>query len=158
MCFEPVTMAIVGTAIAAGGQLFSGYQGMQAGNYSAQVAKNNARAAEQKSGFEANLIRERGEDIESSARAALGKSGVDPGASTSAAAVIGQSAQNTEMDALAAIYSGKLDANAQRAAGKLYKQQGRAAMVGGIIGAGSTLLTGISRAGGGSTYNTGALS
>lgn len=157
MCFEPVTMAIAGTALASAGSLFAGYQGMQAGNYSATVAKNNATAAEQKAGFEAGLIRERGDDTVSAGVAALGKSGVDPGASGSAAAVIGKSAENAEMDALAALYSGRIDANAQRAAAKLYKSQGRQAMVAGVINAGSTLLTGLSRPGGGSTYGQGGL-
>lgn len=151
-------LAALGTAVSAAGAVVSGMQAQQAGNYNAEVARNNALAAEQKAGFEAGLIRERGAETLSAGTAAFGKAGVDLSGSTSVGATLGQTARNTEMDALAALYSGRIDANAYRAQAELERSRGRQAMVAGVINAGSTLLTGLSRRGGGSSYGAGATS
>ena len=113
-----------------------------AARYNAAVAENDANAAAQQSQYEAQRIRDRNRRILASQRANQAKSGLALTGSFSDVQL--DSAIQGEMDALAAIYTGQINAGSAEARAQLSRMEGRAAKRAGYLGAGGSLLTGAS--------------
>jgi len=122
------TIGIVFTAMQAVGSISAGVSQQRA-------AQANAAAITSQAAYEERLQREQAARVMGAARAATAASGLV--LTGSALDVIADSAAAAEMDALAIRASGR-----QRAAVALY--EGRAALMGGIVGAGSAILSGVS--------------
>jgi len=130
----------LGTLVSAFGALAGGVQQQRVADYQAQVAKNNAAASRQAASANAERIRDRVRSTQSSARAAFAKSGV--ALQGTPLAVLGANQAEGELDVLTAIYKGELSGIAQENSAALARAEGSSALTGGLIGAGSTFLTG----------------
>ena len=143
MC-EPLTTALIimgaSTAIGVGGQLYAGEQQRRAASYSADVAEQAARAAQEKAAYDEEMHRERIRKTLSTIRSLYGKSGVDMTGTPLLA--LEETAAQGEMDALAIRYGGDVAAARQRSEAALLKMQGKVASTSSYFQAGSTLLQG----------------
>jgi hypothetical protein len=153
--FDPVTLAVVGTGMMAGGQVYSGLSANAEGkssqnmaNYNAQLAEREAKMTEQKTAYQQKLQAEEADRRMSTLRAGLGASGA---VTTEGAPLMIQSKQASEfeMENLMTGFQGaqeaqglRSEANLQRMQGKQARRAGKNAMIGSFIGAGSSLMTG----------------
>lgn len=131
---------IIAAVVAAAGTAYSGEQQRKAASVNADIAQQNAIAAQQKAAFDEERHRDQLKKLMSSQRSLYGKSGVDM--SGSPLLVMEDTAAEGELDALAIRYGGNVEAAQQRSAANLYRMQGGAAATSGYIQAGSTLLQG----------------
>ena len=126
MC-EPLTTALVimaaTTAVSAGGTLYAGEQQRKAASYSADVAEQAARAAQERAAYDEEMHRERIRKTLSTIRSLYGKSGVDM--TGTPLLTLEETAAQGEMDALAIRYGGNVAAAQKRSEAALYKMQGR---------------------------------
>ena len=141
MCELTMGLIAAGTALSAGGALQQGLAQSAASKYNAKIAENNATAAQQQADFSEKLQRERSARALASQRVAIGKSGVTR--EGSALDVLAESAAEAEMDARAIRYGGELESNAYRAQAALDKHSAKMAKMGGYIGAGTALFSGL---------------
>lgn len=135
----------ISTAVSVYGAISSASAQEDAADYNAAVEKNAAFTAQQQGEFDAQQIRNKGRKILAQQRAGYGASGVDPNAG-SPLDVAQDTANQNEMEALVAIYTGKSGATAHLAQAKLDKMRGSAAVTAGYIGAGTSLLSGATSA------------
>ena len=158
--FDPVTMAVVGTGMMAGGQIYSGMaasaEGKSAENmakYNAAMDEREAKSIEARTKVQQRLQAEEAERRMGTLRAGLGASGA---VTTAGSPLMIQTTQAVE-DELANLmtgYTGREEATAARSGaalsrmeGKMARQRGKAGMYAGFIGAGSSLLTGFGDSG-----------
>lgn len=147
MGFDPVTIGIIGlaaSAISAGGSFISGMQQQDMANYNAAVAEQNAKMATDKATYDAKMHNQEVRRILAAQRSLYGASGVSS-ESGSPLLVMDDTVKQGAMDALAIRYGGDVDAAKQRSQANLYRMQGKNAMTSSVIGAGSTLLTGMTK-------------
>lgn len=114
-----------GTAVSMVGQAEAADAQKKAADYNAQVAQNNAIAAQQESAYEAARIRDKNRRVLASATAAQAKNGVVLSGSSSD--VLYDSSVQGELDAMAALYTGKVSSNAAMAESRLQKMKADAA-------------------------------
>jgi hypothetical protein len=154
-------MAVAGTVVSAGGAVYQGMaantEGKSAQNmadYNADLAKQEAKAIEARGAVEQRLQAEEAARSLSSTKAGLGASGA---VTTAGSPLLIQATQaaESEMDNLWMGYNTAVDASQARSQaaisrmeGKLARQKGRNKATGSYIGAGASLLTGFSGAGG----------
>jgi hypothetical protein len=142
----------------AGSQIYGGVaaaqeakseQAMQ--NYNAAVKEQEAKAIEQRTALQQRKEAEEADRRMSAMEARMGAGGF---VTTTGTPLLIQAKQASEfeLDNLMIGYEGaeeaaraRSEAEGYRMAGKYARQRGRSAMIGGFIGAGSTLLTGFSR-------------
>ncbi len=138
-------LSVVGAGVGAYAAIQQGQAQEAAAKYNSKVAQNNAIMAQQQSSLEAARIRRKNLQIIGMQRAAQAKSGValDSG---SAADVAYDSKVEGEMNALTALYTGKISANSSIARSKLDLLEGENAVTGSYFNAGSTILTGLGNA------------
>lgn len=110
-----------GTAVSIVGQQEAADAQKRSADYNAQVAQNNAIAAQQESEYEAARIRDKNRRVLASATAAQAKNGVVLDGSSSD--VLYDSSVQGELDAMAALYTGKVSANASTAEARLQKMK-----------------------------------
>lgn len=144
-----------GTFISAISSLAQGVAGMQAADAQAKAYENQAKVKEaqatqalEKAQMEARLLRERGDRFKGTQRSLLGASGVAVN-SGSALDLLADTAYGVESDVSMAKYNAQLEAWGfqteaanLRGQASMAKSQGKYAMLGGVLGAGSSLLTG----------------
>jgi len=151
---------IAAAALAAGGQIYSGLAANAEGksaqnmaNYNAQLSEREATMTEQKTAYQQKLQAEEADRRQSTMRAGLGASGA---VTTTGAPLLIQAEQanQDEMQNLMIGFEGQQEATAlrseatlQRMQGKQARKAGKNAMIGGFIGAGSSLMTGFSNSG-----------
>lgn len=140
-----IVMAIVSAAISATSAITSAQSQSDAAKYNAAVASNNATAAAQQGEFDAQQIRDKNRRTLAQQRNSFAANGIAPD-SGSASDVSADSAQQGEMQALMAIYTGRSSANAYDAQARLQQSNAGNAMTAGYIGAGASILGGISGA------------
>ena len=143
--------SIVATIAAAG---FSAYAQHQAGQqqnaaakYNAKVAENNQIAARQAAEIKANEIRQNNRMILARARNNALSNGGELRSGTSALDILAFDANQGELSALRAQYTGEVDVLGLEAQKRMYRFQGAQAAYAGGIGATSTLLGGLGQAG-----------
>lgn len=137
---------IVAASISAYGMYAQGQAQKEVGEYNAKIQENNALTARREAEFQAKRIRDQHLRIEGTQVAAASKSGLTISGSVND--VMNDSAQESEMDALVAIYKGQAGADAQTAAARLSRFEGNSAASNATIGAAGTLIGGIGSAGG----------
>lgn len=123
----------------------------QVAQYNAKVAEREAQAIEQKTAFEQQRQAEEAARIEGSLRANLGASGAVPSEGTPLMLQSKQAAES-ELDNLMIGYEGQIGAGRARSQSRLdkmqagiYSQKASNARTAGMIGAGTTLLTGFGK-------------
>lgn len=137
-----IVATLAATAVSAGSAIAQGEAAEDAAKYNAAVANNDAAAANDQAQYEASRIRDRNRRILASQRAGQAKSGLAMSGSFSDVQL--DSTIQGEMDALAAIYTGQINAGSAQARAQLAKLEGRNAKRAGYMGAGGSLLTGAS--------------
>lgn len=157
MC-DPISLTVAATAVTAAGTLYGGYRAKQEGDYNAAVANNNATLERQQA---ADAL-ERGKDeevryyrqlaqLKSQQQAAFAANGLDTTFGSAADTIvdtniIGQAdayalRENTQREARGYLIS----AQNMREEGRAAKRQGRDALVGSVIEASGTILSGASQ-------------
>jgi hypothetical protein len=151
----PAALMVAGTALGAGGQIYSGMTASTEGksaqnmaNYNAALAEREATMTEQKTSIQQRQQMEEAERRKSTMRANMGAAGV---VSTEGTPLLIQ-AQQAEQDELQNLMIGfegaeqarslRSEATLQRLQGKQARRAGKASALGSYIGAGSSLLTG----------------
>ena len=125
--------------LSAGGKALEGYQLQQQGKANARTLQAQARQVATGTGMEeAKLRRQQAQEIASQV-ASIGGRGIAP--SGSIVDVIRQNAANAEMDALTLRYRGDIERAGLQAQSRMAAYQGNQQMAGGLIGAGTKLLT-----------------
>lgn len=148
----------IGTGISAFGTIQQGQaaaaqaEGAAAmAEFNAQVAEQEAKAIEQRTAFESRRQAEAADRQQSALVAALGASGVQPGAGAPLRIQVEQE-KESELETLLIGFEGQIgaqrarnQASLDRLQGKIFSQKAGFARTAGAIGAGATLLTGFSR-------------
>ena len=142
----------LGTVASAFGTFAGGVAQKRVGDYNAKVAENNAVAEQQRSAYEAGMIRDDKRRILGTQLATQAGNGLSVQSGTPVA-VLGDTAGSAEMDILARLYGGESAATAFRNDATLQRAQGKAAMGASVLGAGTTLLTGFGRMAANRAYN-----
>lgn len=137
----PAIIAAAAAAMKAGAQIAQGVAGYQAGQATQKQYQAEARSELSAGNIEAGRIRKEGDAFLGQTRTIQAASGVDI-STGSPADVAAESAKNIELDALMTTYGSTLRATQAITKGRIARAQGSAALVQGIVGGGSTLLTG----------------
>lgn len=145
MGLDPVSLAVIGTVIAAGSAGYSAYAQNEAANKQADL--QNEQAAQEKAAAvaEAGKIREKGVRIAASQEAALAGSGVKLDGQGSGGALLSETSRLAEQDALAAITGGNNRAKLLSGEADISRSKGQASLISGGLNVGSTLLGGYNK-------------
>lgn len=135
---DPITLMVASAVVGAVGSIAQGVSANKAAKFNAQVAANNARLAQQTGEENAARIQRQSTQIEGAQKATLGASGIS--LTGSSLDVLSDTAIEGELAALDAKNAGINDASRFRAEEKLARARGRAALIGGFMGAGTKLL------------------
>lgn len=133
---------LAGTAVSALGAIQAGNAQNEAAQYNAKIADNNAAAERERASYDAGLIKDERRRVIGSQRAAMAANGLEI-STGSPVAVLGDTTGQSEMDVLARIYGGESAATAYGNDATRMRIEGKAAKQAGMIGAGTTLLTGL---------------
>jgi hypothetical protein len=162
MCFATAALiaGVAGSAVSAGGQLYSGAAKAQAANYSAEVAKNNAIIAEQNADYSvaAGVQRGANQSLKGAAagarlKTAQAASGIDVNKGSPVDVQVSQreteklDTDTTLNNALLEAYGYRSKATGFKAQSQLDKMSADASETGAIIGATGTLLSSASSLG-----------
>lgn len=143
MC-EPATLAATAMAVSGGINAYGQYQQgkfmEEQADYNAQVAEQNAEAAEVAGGDRAADIRERGRAIRSRQRSVGAATGLEVGSGTSLDLLM-DTAMGSELDAQTAIYNSQQDAYGLRLNAGQLRRQGKMDSTASKYRAGGTLLS-----------------
>ena len=120
------------------GNMASAKAARQMGEYNAKVAENQAIAARQKAEFDEDRQRQQSRMFAGRQRASLSQAG---GELMDAGDVLGMTAEEAEIDALAIRYGGNVAAQSARQSGALAKAQAKQAEKASYMQAGKSLLT-----------------
>ncbi|SDV49187.1 virion core protein, T7 gp14 family [Chitinasiproducens palmae] len=154
---DPGTLAITSAVVGGAGSLINGYTNSRNAANQATAAEYNANLADRNAGiaYQQGVAREEQQRRQSAQqlgaqRAAVSESGFDP-SSGSALDVQVQSTGSAELDALQTRYQGILQANSyeeqarqSRMQAAQYRSNAKTALIGGVIGAGTSALMGYS--------------
>jgi hypothetical protein len=138
-------IGLVGTAVSVVGTVMSAQQQNDMADYNAAVSNQNAQMAEEKAAYDARIHNQGVRKILAAQRSLYGKSGISS-EEGSPLLVMDDTIKQGAMDALAIRYGGDVAAAQQRSAANLSKMQGKNAMTSGMLGAGTTLLSGTASA------------
>jgi hypothetical protein len=133
---------IAGTAVSALGAVQAGNAQNEVAQYNAKIADNNATAERERAAYDAGLIKDERRRVIGSQRAAMAANGLEI-STGSPVAVLGDTTGQSEMDVLARLYGGESAATAYGNDATRMRIEGKAAKQAGKIGAGTTLLTGL---------------
>lgn len=136
----------VGTAVSAYGQYQAGKAQKRAYEYNAQIQEQNAKMAQEQAEYEARRQKSRTRKMLAAQRVAYNASGV-VGSTGTALDTLRQTMMEGEMDRMAILYGGDVEAVNQRSQAALSRMQGKAAYKAGMFGAASTLLGGAGKTG-----------
>jgi hypothetical protein len=132
-------LGIAGAALGGFGSIFSGIQQAQANTFNAKVARQQADQAEAEAAADAEQTRQDNQRKLGAAEAAFGASGVD--LQGSPLDVLSDLATQGELSRRLILYKGKNQANQFLTQAAIDRSQAGAALAGGILGAGTTVLT-----------------
>tara|TARA_R100000664_G_C2757720_1_gene146106 strand:- start:1152 stop:1619 length:468 start_codon:yes stop_codon:yes gene_type:complete len=140
-----LALSAAGSVFGAFGSIQQGKAAKRAADYNAAIQRNQAIAAKQKAEFDADRQRQVAAAQRAQARAGFAKGGVVMEGTP--LLVLESSAEQAELDAQAILYGGDVQATGYEAQANLSEMEGRSAKKAGYIGAGTTLLTGVGKAG-----------
>ena len=132
------TLALIATAATAAGSIVSGIQGAKAGREQEKLFRQQAALEKVAATEEERQTRREGQRLRSAQLARFGKAGVT--LTGTPAFVLAETAEEQERDVLLIRFGGESKAQRAIAEGKLARSRGQQALVGGIVGAGTTLL------------------
>jgi hypothetical protein len=140
-------IGIGASAIGAGFSIYQGIQGRKAAGEAQEQAELNAGAAKKKAQFEEEQARLRLRRLIGSQRALYAKAGVDL-SSGSPLLTLTQTEEEGQRELEMIRMGGNVDIRKQMSQARIYGQQGRTALLGGVMQGTSTFLSGLGKAGG----------
>lgn len=142
MCFDPVTaLAIGSTAIGAAGQLSQASAAQSAANMQAKIYESQAKTRAAQASFDESRVRDQVGAILGGQTAYYASSGLDV-TQGSPVTIAAQTAAQGEVDAVLTRQKGQADAAGLNLQAEQERQAGKQAMMQGVFGAGTTLLSG----------------
>lgn len=135
-------LSMAGVGMAAYGQYQAGKSAEEVAEYNARVQENQAKREEYAAGYEADMLADRGKKLRAKQRVAYAKAGV-----TSAGTpllVFEETAAEIAQDVAMTRWGGTQRASYYRSAAGISLMKGRSAYRAGVIGAGTSLLSGAS--------------
>ena len=135
---DPATLAIIGTAVAAGGAVLTGVQGAAAGRTQAKVARQQAELERRAATAGERQERERARRFRSRQLAKFSKAGVLT--TGTPALVLETTAEQQERDALNIRFGGAVGRQRALSEAAIARQAGQQALFGGGISAATTIL------------------
>ncbi len=149
MSVTALTIAAIGTAVAGAGitalgQFQQGRQAERVAEYNAAVQANQAKLEEFSAQHEADLLRERGRKLLAAQTARFAASGV--GLAGTPLLVQEETARSIDQDVSLIRFGGRQRASFRRSQASLSLFEGRSARRAGTIAAGTSLLSGATRA------------
>lgn len=144
---DPVTMTVLAVGVQAFGQIQQGQAAKRSADYNAAISRQNAETTRQQT-----EARKETQDRERRLRlgANIASGGASGVGSEAFGDVMASNAMQEELDLLTLESEGLLQARDFEAQANLQKAEGRQALTSSIIGAGSTILGGVSNGLGGS--------
>lgn len=136
--------AVAASAVAAYSSVQAGQAQNKMAKYNAQVAEQQAKAQRDAAAYQADRAREQAAKNRSAQRVAAAASGVTPEGSP--LELLGDTAAMDEMNALVIKYNGEVGASQSESRATLDRMQGRQAVTSSYLSAGSSLLSGASKA------------
>ncbi|RWL21675.1 MULTISPECIES: hypothetical protein [Mesorhizobium] len=136
------TLALIGTALSAGGALVEGQQSRQMADYQAKAYEQQARADAQAAALEQGQERHKQDLLQAQARAQAGASGVS--ISGSPTEVLAANARQGQLDIKAIQYGSQLRQNNLTTQAAISRFSGRQAVAASILKAGGNLVSGLS--------------
>jgi hypothetical protein len=140
-----VAASAIGTGVAIMGQMQAASAQASAANYNAEVARNNAIAAQQQARQNELIQQQQSRQKIGGITAAYGASGIDSG-SGSALDVLGSSAANAELDRQTLVFNGALQAAGYGDEAALDAARAGSAKTAGLTSAAGLLLSGGAKA------------
>tara|TARA_Y100000389_G_C17263944_1_gene414450 strand:+ start:280 stop:771 length:492 start_codon:yes stop_codon:yes gene_type:complete len=141
-----IGMMIVGTAVSAYGQYQSGKAQKAAYDYNAQIEERNAQIARDQAAYDAKQQEKKTRQIIASQRVAYAAGGFTTAGTP--LDTLRQSATEGEMDRMAILYGGDVEAQNRKSQAELQRMQGRAAKTAGTYAAVGTAIGGFGNAAG----------
>lgn len=152
-------IGLLGAAVSAAGSMASASSQAATHEYNAKVEKINARQKRFEGHREQEQIGAKYERVEGQGIAAASKGGVDAGYGSAALVIFGDNAVNESLDKNAAYITAESQAVAHENKARQEEAQAKAARTEGMLGAGSSFLSGLGGAmkggGGGSMFKIG---
>lgn len=146
MAEAALIVTAIGSTIAALGTLRQGQYAKKAMEYNAQIAERESEAARQKAEFDAEASARKFKSIMGRQRALYSKAGVDI-TKGSPLLMLSWQAEEAERERQAILYGGNIASQQERNKTTMFRFQGSEAAKAGVIGAGSTFLTGLGNVG-----------
>lgn len=143
MC-DPVSLAITGAVIGGAGQLYSGFTAAQSYRDQAKFADAMAVREGQAGRYEQQRLKDRNDRIIGDQKQQFISGGI--ALTGSAQEVIADSAREASLDEQAVLYGAQVRAENRRFEAKLARSNAQSAVIGSIINAGSTLVSGFGQA------------
>lgn len=145
MCFAaiPAILSVAGTAVSAAGAIAQGRQQAALAEAQAQALEQQAKAEQASSSFEAMKEARQSSLAQSSARAAVGASGL--GFQGSPTAVLSANAAQSQLDLDAIRWGSTIRQNNLGTQAGISRMQGRAAKQAGMFGAAGAIVSGASQ-------------
>jgi hypothetical protein len=136
---EPATIGLVSAGVGAVGSLVSGFSQNAQAQQAAAVSDANAKIAQDQAAANAAAIANKAVRVKGSQEAAAGASGIQ---GSGFADAIKDSDIEAELDRQTALYNGRMQARNLKTQADNERESGRAAIVGGLFGAGTRALSG----------------
>lgn len=143
MC-DPVSLAIAGGVVTGAGSLYSGFTASQSYQDQAKVADRQAVMEGQAGRYEQQRVKARNDRVLGDQRQQFISSGI--ALEGSAQEVIADSAREAALDEEAVLYGAQVRAENKRFESRLARSNAQSALIGGVIGAASGVMGGLSSA------------
>lgn len=136
-------LQVAGTVLGAGSSILGGIAASNAASATAQLKDMQAVQAQDQAALKASEVARRTKQTLAASRAGAQQNGFE--LSGSVGDLLGQAEAQGNMDYLTAIYDGSSRATGLRNEASAARAQGQGAMMGGLIGAGTNLFSGLAK-------------
>lgn len=133
-------LALGTTALSMAGTGVSAIAEKRAQDFNSRVADMQGAQAVEQAAIKASEIQRRGTQTQAEARTAIAQSGLE--LSGSQLDLLKQQQRQIELDALSAVYEGRVAQASAETEGRLARSRGRSALLAGVMGAGQQALSG----------------
>ena len=133
-------LSLGATALSMAGTGISAIAEKRAQDFNSRVADMQGAQAVEQAAIKASEIQRRGTQTQAEARTAIAQSGLE--LSGSQLDLLKQQQRQIELDALSAVYEGRVAQASAETEGRLARSRGRSALLAGVMGAGQQALSG----------------
>jgi len=141
MAFLPAALPLIAAGVSVLGTGASALASANAASYQADLAKVQGRQAQNQAAVKAGEVAREGRQRLAAARAGALQNGFEITGSMND--LLDQTDRQGQLDYLTAVYDGSVQATGANASARLYRNQAKNAIIGGVLGAGSQALGGV---------------